>query len=140
MDPDVIRAKLESLSRCIGRIEGRRPSSAQALAADLDAQDIVTLNLERAVQLSVDAGSHILLDCDTASPESMAGVFMALGEAGILAIPLAVRMAKAAGFRNIAVHEYESIDWDIVYSIITTRLDDFRTYAGNLMKYLELKK
>ncbi len=136
MDPDVIKAKLESLSRCVLRIESRRPSSAQALATDLDAQDIVSLNLERAVQLAVDAGSHILIDQDGASPESMAGVFMALGDAGVLDKPLAARMAKAAGFRNIAVHEYASIDWTIVYSIITTRLDDFRLYAGALMRLL----
>ena len=53
MDADILRAKLESLARCIKRIEGRRPVSAKALADDLDAQDIISLNLERAVQLCV---------------------------------------------------------------------------------------
>jgi uncharacterized protein YutE (UPF0331/DUF86 family) len=137
MDPDVIRAKLESLARCVRRIEGRRPSSAQELAADLDAQDIVTLNLERVVQIAVDAGSHILLDYETPSPESMAGVFRALGDLGVLDRALAERMAKAAGFRNIAVHEYKSIDWNIVFSIISSRLDDFRDFAQALLNMAE---
>lgn len=134
MDEEIIKAKLESLARCIARIEGRTPSSAEALATDLDAQDIIALNLERAVQLCVDAGSHILLDYSLPSPETMAGVFTSLGRAGILPPPLADRLAKSAGFRNIAIHQYESIDWGIVYSIVTTRLDDFRSFAGAILE------
>ncbi len=84
--------------------------------------------------MSVDAGSHVLLDYNVPSPESMAGVFKALGELGILEASLGDRLAKAAGFRNIAVHEYESIDWNIVFAIITTRLDDFRDFAKALLK------
>jgi hypothetical protein len=30
----------------------------------------------------------------------------------------------------------QRIDWSLVYSIITTRLDDFRLYAGALMPML----
>lgn len=48
-----------------------------------------------------------------------------------------VVMAKAAGFRNIAVHEYESIDWNIVFSIISSRLDDFRDFAQALLNLAE---
>jgi len=136
MDPDVIRAKLESLGRCIARIERKTPKSAAALEADVDAQDIVALNLERAVQLCVDIGSHTLLDYDVPSPDSMAGVFLALATVGVLPRSLAERMSKAAGFRNIAVHNYTAIDWNIVFAIITTRLDDFREYAAEFMKRL----
>jgi hypothetical protein len=37
--------KLESLRRCVKRVEDRHAASAEALAADPDVQDIVTLNL-----------------------------------------------------------------------------------------------
>ena len=134
MDPEIIKAKLESLIRCVSRIEGRKPASSDSLAGDLDAQDIITLNLERAVQLCVDIGSHLLLDYDLPSPDSMAGVFKTLGKAGVLDPGLADRMARAAGFRNIAVHQYESIDWNIVFSIVSYRLDDFRAFAAAVME------
>jgi uncharacterized protein YutE (UPF0331/DUF86 family) len=132
MDPDVMRAKLESLSRCVARIQAKTPASKDDLSRDLDAQDIIALNLERAVQLCVDMGSHVLLDYPVPSPESMAGVFVALGAAGFLDEALARRMAQAVGFRNIAVHEYASMDWGVVYSVITTRLGDFRDFAKAL--------
>ena len=54
MDTDVIKAKLVSLQRCMQRIRQKTPSSAQHLAADFDLQDILILNLQRAVQISTE--------------------------------------------------------------------------------------
>jgi len=39
------------------------------------------------------------------------------------------RMRAAVGFRNIAIHNYESIDWQIVYAICTTHMADFSEFA-----------
>jgi len=50
MDPDIVKAKLESLSRCIARIESKAPESARDLMGDPDAQDIIALNLERSLE------------------------------------------------------------------------------------------
>jgi hypothetical protein len=54
LDRQVVEQKLESLRRCLLRIEEKCPDSPEMLARDLDAQDIVSLNLTRAVQLCVD--------------------------------------------------------------------------------------
>jgi uncharacterized protein YutE (UPF0331/DUF86 family) len=31
--------------------------------------------------------------------------------------------------RNIAIHAYQEINWEIVYAIITSRLEDFVEFA-----------
>jgi uncharacterized protein YutE (UPF0331/DUF86 family) len=136
MDPDVLRAKLESLERCVARIERRRPPSREVLGVDLDVQDIIVLNLERAVQLCVDAGAHLLADRDLPTPESMAAVFSALATAGILEPSLAARLGAAVGFRNIAVHQYRDIDWDIVWHMLGEGLADFRAFARAVLALL----
>ena len=46
MDRDVVEQKLESLRRCLLRIETKCPSDAATLAADIDLQDIVTENFD----------------------------------------------------------------------------------------------
>lgn len=46
-----------------------------------------------------------------------------------MAPALALRLKKSVGFRNIAVHAYDSIDWDIVFAIATDHLQDFMDYA-----------
>jgi uncharacterized protein YutE (UPF0331/DUF86 family) len=60
----------------------------------------------------------------------MAESFDQLRRQQVISEELASRMKKAVGFRNVAVHAYQDIDWRIVYSIITTRLGDFIDYAG----------
>lgn len=38
-------------------------------------------------------------------------------------------MKKAVGFRNLAVHNYDAINWAIVYALATQHLDDFKAFA-----------
>lgn len=129
MDREVIEQKLESLRHCLQRIELKCPADAQTLAADPDLQDIVVLNLSRAVQVCVDIGAHIVSGMQVPPPDTMGQTFDLLAQAGVLPATLADRMKKAVGFRNIAVHRYEAIDWHIVHGIARTHLGDFSEFA-----------
>lgn len=129
MDKEVIGVKLESLRRCVQRIEDKTPETAQALLEDNDLQDIICINLERAVQICVDLASHIIADSDMPAAGSMGESFEQLCKLNLISDELTVRMKKAVGFRNVAVHAYQEINWNIVYAIITTRLSDFVDYA-----------
>ena len=130
MDSRVVEQKLESLRRCLQRVQEKCPQDAARLARDLDAQDIVALNLTRAVQLCVDIGAHLIAARDAAAPGTMGEVFDALGREHLISADLALRMKRAVGFRNIAVHNYEAINWDIVFAICRYHLIDFRDFAG----------
>ena len=129
MDQDVIEQKIESLRRCVERVRQKCPVTADALASDVDAQDILTLNLTRAVQLCVDIGAHLIAGSDNPAPDTMGQTFDVLAELGVIPHELAVRMKKAVGFRNIAVHNYEAIDWQIAHAIATRHMGDFVAFA-----------
>jgi uncharacterized protein YutE (UPF0331/DUF86 family) len=136
MDRQVIADKLERLRRCVQRIEHKRPSTLEALATDYDLQDILSVNLERAVQLCVDIAAHIIADREVSAPTTMAAAFEALHTLCILSSDLTSSMKKAVGFRNIAVHNYQEIDWGIVFNICHHKLDDFRTFAQAIVPLL----
>lgn len=136
MDRDIVQAKLESLRRCIERIAGKTPPSTDQLAHDPDLQDIIALNLQRAVQLCVDLAAHVIVDTSSKTPSTMADNFAILQEANVITPAIADRMMKAVGFRNIAVHSYQTIDWNIVYQICTRHLDDFRQFAKAIAQQL----
>lgn len=129
MDRDVIEQKLESLRRCLARIASKCPERPETLAADHDLQDIISLNLSRAVQLSVDIGAHLVADLGIPPPETMGQTFDLLAQAGLVAPKLATSLKKAVGFRNIAVHDYQAINWHIVHSIVTHHWGDFTEFA-----------
>ena len=133
MDSDVVLSKLESLRRSLHRIEEKTPSAVEVLVDDYDRQDIIALNLERAVQTCVDIALHIISDLEAPAPDTMAHAFRTLEAAGSIDPCTAERMVKAVGFRNTAVHAYQAIDWTIVYRIITEHLDDFRAFARQVL-------
>ena len=138
MDREVIEQKLESLRRCVQRIETKSPADAATLAKDIDLQDIVALNLSRAVQICVDIGAHIIAEIDVPPPDTMGQTFDLLAQGGVLNNQLADSLKKAVGFRNIAVHNYETINWDIVHSIVKYHLADFSEFAKVVAMRLEM--
>ena len=104
MNSIVIKTKLESLRKCLDRIESKKPDTLDVLLQDIDVQDIIALNLERSVQLCVDIANHILSSLDDAPAMTMAESFERLSEKGIIPNKLAVNLKKAVGFRNLSVH------------------------------------
>lgn len=134
MDRELVYSKLEALRGFVERIRSRTPASVEALRSDPDLQDIVSVNLERAVQVCVDIAAHIVAESSQPPPTTMAGGFEALARLGIVSEELALQLKKAVGFRNIAVHTYQDIDWEVVHAIATTRLHDFIRYAECVSK------
>ena len=137
MNRDLISRKIESLGRCIVRIESKRPPSLEALLTDVDAQDILSINLERAVQLCVDIGAHVLAKCEYPPPVTMGEVFSQLASLSIIPSATATEMKKAVGFRNLSVHSYDSLDWQRVFDIVHHRTDDFRRFSKCILEWAD---
>jgi uncharacterized protein YutE (UPF0331/DUF86 family) len=129
MDRRVIEQKLESLRYCVARVRDRCPADVDVLKGDPDAQDIVVLNLSRAVQQCVDIAAHVIAESELQPPETMGQTFDRLAEGGFIDTALADRLKRSVGFRNVAVHNYQAIDWAIVHAISRHYLDDFRAFA-----------
>ncbi|MHB1145652.1 MAG: type VII toxin-antitoxin system HepT family RNase toxin [Thiobacillus sp.] len=137
MDRQVIEQKLESLRRCLARIRQKTPATVAELERNPDAQDVLTLNLTRAVQLSVDIGTHLIASSDQPAPDTMGQTFDVLASMSLIGPELALRMKKAVGFRNIAIHSYEAIDWQITHLIATRHIEDFSAFATAIVDFME---
>ena len=133
VNQDIINAKIESLRRCLNRIREKTPANSQILAEDYDIQDIISINLERAVQNCVDISSHIIADSNELAPDTMGKTFIILKNMNFIDDQTADDLIAAVGFRNIAVHAYQDIDWDIVFTIITVKLDIFQDFIKQIL-------
>ena len=136
MDQRVVEQKLESLRRCIKRVEHKTPSQASVLKENIDLQDILSVNLERAIQQCVDIGTYIIASTEEEAPNTMGQTFTTLSNLNVISTETAEIMKKAVGFRNIAVHNYQNINWAIVYSICTKQLDDFKRFTREINAYI----
>ena len=137
MNPDLVKAKLENLARCLARIREKTPATKEQFLEDYDSQDLVMKNLERAVQVCVDVANHILSDKDSPPPASMAMAFSFLNRKAVLNRELADKMQSTVGLRNLAVHEYESLDYGRIYDSVTAGLGVFEDYARAILTYLK---
>jgi hypothetical protein len=75
MDRLIVGRKLDSLQRCLARIASKRPSTVAQLEADIDLQDVLVLNLSRAVQICVNMAAHMLIDVPLPPPDTMGEAF-----------------------------------------------------------------
>jgi uncharacterized protein YutE (UPF0331/DUF86 family) len=131
----VLSQKLDSLARCIERIESKKPFTTEQLERDFDLQDILSVNLERAVQACADIAAHCISASEepVPAPATLSESFKTLAILGWISVESAERMMKAAGFRNIVVHEYQKINWAIAFAVAYQHLDDFRQFAREVV-------
>lgn len=133
MDSELVVQKIESLRRAVERIREKTPADPEVLERDYDLQDIIAVNLQRAIQLSVDVGAHLIADRGLSSPTSMSDTFAVLEQEDVIDHALADRLRRAVGFRNLSVHEYEKIDWKRVHRTVTEHLSDFSDFAAVIL-------
>lgn len=136
MDRDIIMRKLDSLARCVARIEEKRPETPEQLIDDVDIQDILSINLERAVQVSVDIGAHLIAGISVPPPKTMGEVFTILVAENMIPEDTGIALRKAVGFRNLSVHAYDQVDWERVFDIVHDHLDNFRKFAAAISKII----
>ena len=135
VDVEVLDARPRELSRRLRRVAAKRPASAKALADDEDAQDIVTRNLELAIQSCIDIAFHVC-GAHGKVPTTAADAFAELAKLGLIGRSLAQRLQRAAGFRNVLVHEYTEVDWKIVMRVIRTDTRDLAAFGKAVLKML----
>jgi uncharacterized protein YutE (UPF0331/DUF86 family) len=129
MADDVSINKAATLERCVARVREEYSGNEANLFSDQTRQDAIILNLQRACEAAIDLGMHRVRLHRLGVPQESRDAFSMLAEAGRLDPVLAGRMAKMVGFRNVAVHDYRSLNLGIVKSIVTERLDDFLALA-----------
>ena len=95
------------------------------------------MNLQPSVQLCVDLTAHVIADADARLLSTVAENFTILQDLKILNPLLAKRLTKSVGFRNIAIHSSQLIDWNIVFQICSHPLDDFRQFAEAVSRRIQ---
>ncbi len=134
MAEDVVLNKAASTERCIRRIEEEYAGTDRNLVENQTKQDAIVLNLQRACENAIDLAMYVVSYRKLGVPQDSRDAFVLLQTAGILPADLADRMQRMVGFRNVAVHEYTRLNLDVVRTIITKHLDDFRTYSATIVK------
>jgi len=134
---DVIINKVTIIERCLKRINDTYTGKLSDLE-NYDIQDITIINLQRACQAAIDLAMHICMIEKFGSPQTSSDAFVFLHKSNIITKEVADKMKKMVGFRNIAVHDYQALNLDILKSILDYHLSDFTDFTTLLLKSIEI--
>jgi uncharacterized protein YutE (UPF0331/DUF86 family) len=132
--PDVVLNKLQTIERCLKRIREEYEGYEEEFNENFTKQDSVILNLERASQASIDIATHIVKSMKLGLPQSSRELFVLLEAADIIDVEISQQMQNMVGFRNIAVHDYQNLNIEIVVSIIEKHLSDFEIFNRQVIE------
>lgn len=127
-------AKIAAIRDACTRVREVLPSSADELAGDRTAREVVALNLFVAVQECLALATHWLADEGLDVPPTYGDVFRRLADRAVLPGELADRLAAASGFRNLIAHQYAVLDWSRVHAIASERLDDLLGFCDEIAR------
>ena len=133
MQDNIIINKVEIVSRCLARVREEYEAAKENFVTDYSRQDASILNLQRAIQATIDIAAHIVRVKGLAAPKEAQDLFVALYENKMISEKINLRMKKMVGFRNMAVHEYQKLDPNIVVNIIKRNLIDVETFIKEIL-------
>lgn len=137
VDRDIAFAKINSIQRSLIRIKEVTQLKPESLEI-LDVQEIVILNLQRAIQGAIDLAAHTIADEGWGVPRELRENFDLLSKNKMITNELTEKLRKMVGFRNIAVHEYESINIDVLKSILVYDLKVLEEFYMSVLRYYNL--
>jgi uncharacterized protein YutE (UPF0331/DUF86 family) len=101
VERDVVTARLAIIDRCLARIAEVRGTDRPELRP-IDVEDIIALNLQRAVQATISLASHVVATEGYGTPASTADLFTLLERGEVIDADLADRLRRMVGFSSTA--------------------------------------
>ncbi len=139
VDSDILFEKAGQIQNCLKRIHETTKGRQESLD-DMNTQDIFVLNLQRAIQSAIDLAAHVIADEGLGLPNDLKDNFVILKKAKLISADLARQLQKMVGFRNIAVHDYTSIDVDVLKSVLLKDLRDLEEFSTTILKRFASKR
>jgi len=134
--PDVIVGLLGSLKEQVANLRQLQKLTLKELTDDFVRWNATLHLLQVSVEHVTDISAHLLAGLDKSVPDNHRLIIRKMGEAGLLPYDFAERIAPMAGFRNIVVHHYLTVDPNKVADILYHQLDDFDEFVLYIYDYL----
>ena len=115
--------KAEYVEQAVTVLAEKQSLDRETYHENREQQAIVEREFQTAIEACIDIAGLLLRALDESMPETYAGRFSVLEDCDVLSPEMSDRMRKAAGFRNILVHQYgDEIENEKVYEHLQTEL------------------
>lgn len=133
MSSPLILGKVAAIERSIARAREEFATAGENFARDYTRQDAAILNILRGCELSIDLANILIRERRLGIPQSSRDSFKLLADAHLIEPALSAGLQRMIGFRNIAVHQYQTMELAIVAAILERDLDDLLTLCRTIV-------
>lgn len=140
---DFVKRKVSLIQDELAHLAEFAAFSFDDVAKDFIQQAAVERILERTITRAIDVSQHLIAECSGASgspPKDYRETFLLLTDIGVYPKEFGEKIAKSAGTRNMLVHEYDKIDTSMVYHSVKDCIEDYHSYVGYVLKFLDAQK
>ena len=131
-DPDLVAKKLALIETSVRELQAlARPAE---IDRDIREQRFVEHTLQIGIQAALDVASHVVSDERLGEPRTNRHLFELLQTHGWIELTLSSRLQAMAGFSNVLVHGYDSVDLSIVRDVLEHRLGDLLQFVAVIRK------
>lgn len=133
MKNGVIQNKLARVEAYITRLQEIIPDGFEDFEKDWKTQMIAERGLQILIEIIIDVANRLIAIKNWGPTTSSADSIRLLVLKKVISSEEPyLRMIK---FRNFIVHDYDKVDNEVVYSILTQNLDDIRRFREEVLSY-----
>jgi uncharacterized protein YutE (UPF0331/DUF86 family) len=129
LEKSLIATKLSKLRGYQRFLKELQATSIEDFISDFKTRGAVERYLQVSIERIVDIGNEIISSLQLQRPERYGDIPYILAEAKIIPKIFAEKIALMIGFRNLLVHDYASINLNLVYEFLQTRPLDFEAFT-----------
>lgn len=129
-----IENKISAIQKYLKILEGYKKYSRKEIEENIDIRGAVERYLYLASQAVIDLAEAVISFKNFRKPSTLTESFYILNEENIISRELTEKMAGMVGFRNVIAHDYEKVNYDIVYDVLQNKLKDIKEFLENAKK------
>jgi uncharacterized protein YutE (UPF0331/DUF86 family) len=131
-----IENKISSARKYLTILKRYKIFSKEKIKGNTDLRGAVERYLYLEAQAAIDLAEAVIAYRDFRKPTTMSEAFSILNEEKIISDALTAKLVRMVGFRNVLAHDYEDIDYDIVYNVLQKGLHDIERFLKIIAKHI----
>lgn len=132
----VVENQISSVKKYLKILSRYLKYSRKEIENDIDLRGAVERYLYLAVQATIDLAESVVAHQNFRKPSTMSEAFDVLLEEKVLGKALRDRLVQMTGFRNVIAHDYEDMDYKIVFHVLHAGLRDIEKFLRRIEKQL----
>ncbi len=136
LDPVIVEHRLVSILREVEFLKQNATQSKVDFLEDEKSFKSIAKTIETITQFIIDIASHIIAQKQWGVPDSYKHAIITLEKNKVLENSLSSNLQDLVAMRNIMVHRYLDVDYEIIWESINKVIHDVQSFVSAIKKFI----